>query len=123
MIAVDNGPAVYALTRQGAGTAARLAQGLPGAALFLPRRLAPEFPGAEPFDKLAPALAANFGRYGGDVPFFSTRGGFRGPAPPFPGKNNNPAVGVGLPGRRGWRSPPGRPPGGAHGPAPGGGPL
>ncbi len=61
--------AVYALTRQGADSARRLAAGLPGARLFLPRRLADPARGEMPFDRLGEALAANFRSFGGHVLF------------------------------------------------------
>lgn len=59
--------AVYALTREGARLARRLASDLPGAELFLPERLAQ---GGEPsFERFGAALAENFHRYRGHVIF------------------------------------------------------
>ncbi len=57
--------AVYALTAPAAATARRLAAGLEGARVFLPRRLAGL--GEEGFTRLAEALAANWSAYGGHV--------------------------------------------------------
>jgi uncharacterized protein YoxC len=59
--------AVYALTREGARLARRLARDLPGAELFLPERLVQ---GGEPcFERFGATLAENFHRYAGHVVF------------------------------------------------------
>lgn len=61
--------AVYALSGPGARQADYLVRRLPQGELFLPNRLASQWPGARGFDRLAAALADNFPRYQGHVLF------------------------------------------------------
>lgn len=84
--------AIYALTRAGAGSAVRLAREMDGADLFLPGRLAHDFPGAISFDRLASALGVNFERYGGHVLFCATGIVVRALAPLLQDKTRDPAV-------------------------------
>jgi cobalt-precorrin 5A hydrolase len=84
--------AVYALTSTGAALAGKLVSALPGATLFLPQGLAAETTHARPFERLAPALAANFNRYGGHVVLAATGIVVRAIAPLLKHKAVDPAV-------------------------------
>ena len=92
MSAQGQGTAVYALTRAGARSAVRLAREMDGGELFLPGRLASDFPGAVAFDRLAQALAANFERYDGHVLFCAAGIVVRALAPLLQDKTRDPAV-------------------------------
>jgi cobalt-precorrin 5A hydrolase len=84
--------AVYALTSVGASLARGLALALPEASLFLPQGLASAQHGEQPFDRLAPALAANFTHYGGHVVLAATGIVVRALAPLLVHKAQDPAV-------------------------------
>lgn len=86
--------AVYALTKQGAQVAARLAAGLAAAEvkLFLPARLCGDNEKARPFDKLGQALAENFGRFAGHIVVGATGLVIRLIAPLLISKKDDPAI-------------------------------
>ncbi len=84
--------ALYALTRTGAQAASRLVRDMPGAALYLPVRLKEDFPEAEFFEQLAPALTANFRNYDGHILFCATGIVVRTLAPLLKSKTRDPAV-------------------------------
>ncbi|MBI4797747.1 MAG: cobalamin biosynthesis protein [Desulfarculus sp.] len=92
MTALPQPLAVYAITAVGAELARTLALSLPGAALFLPRALAYQPDGEEPFDRLTQALAANFHHFGGHVVLAAAGIVVRALAPLLKGKTQDPAV-------------------------------
>ncbi len=67
MSALPSPLAVYALSAPALEAARRLREGLPGAVLFLPRRLAG--PGEEVFERFSAALEHNFTRFRGHLVF------------------------------------------------------
>ncbi|MBA4358018.1 MAG: cobalamin biosynthesis protein CbiG [Desulfovibrio sp.] len=86
----EGGVAVYALTRQGAQVARRLARSLASPRLFLPERLATH--GEAPFARLAQCLAANWALFGKHVVVAATGIVVRCLAPLLAGKAHDPAV-------------------------------
>lgn len=92
MTALPQPLAVYALTSVGARLARGLVLALPEATLFLPRALAEPSTGEEPFERLAPALAANFSQYGGHVVLAAAGIVVRALAPLLVHKAQDPAV-------------------------------
>ncbi len=85
--------AIWALTATGAQLAARLAEALPGATLFVSRRVSPNVgTPATPFDRLRDTLAAEFQHFDGHVFIMATGIVVRLMAPLIAHKTTDPAV-------------------------------